>query len=181
MHDVYFLSASEDAPAALPVGERVLWGGHCAVAEYAFEEPASLPRWTLPEQTEVVVTDTRVLYADPLSRAGSELVWLWPQHLRLQPGNMETGRAAIATQIQLVCGAPQGAFPALVFAGGDLATVAEADRLANVFRQAIARFRVEHAAELGLSAPQSRMLSRQVIGPEFANYPGGEGQTVSLP
>jgi hypothetical protein len=159
---------------------RVLWSGRCAVAEYAFDEPNSLPRWTLPEETEVVVTDDRVVYRDVATGAAGELHWPWPQHLRVQPGNRATGRAATVTQIQLVCAGPGGTFPALVFAGGDLAAVGDADRLANVLRQAIARYRVEHAAELGMEAPQVRMLSRQVIGPEFSNYLGGEGQTVTL-
>src|SRR6201995_4252846 len=171
MPEMFFLSA----PGAALVHslrasfdtERVLWRGRCAVAEYAFDEPASLPRWTLPEETEVVVTETRVVYLDMVRRVGGELHWPWPQHLRVQPGNRETGRAATVTQIQLVCSGPGGAFPALVFAGGEPSAVGDADRLANVLRQAIARFRVENAAELGLSMPQSRMLSRLVIAPEF--------------
>ena len=178
MSDQFFLSAS-GAPAAA-AGARVLWTGRCAVAEYAFEEPSSLPRWTLPEETEVVVTEDRVAYRDVVTGATGELRWLHPQHLRVQPGNRDTGRSATVTQIQLVCNGPGGSFPALVFAGGDLTTVGDADRLANVLRQAIARYRVENANELGISAPQARMLSRLVIGPEFSNYQGGEGQTVSL-
>ncbi|MDY7084897.1 MAG: translation initiation factor 2 [Actinomycetota bacterium] len=160
--------------------ERILWSGHTAVAEYAFDEPASLPRWTLPEQTEVVVTDQRVLYRGPGAGDTGELRWPWPQHLRVQPGNRDTGRQATVTQIQLVCAGPGGTFPALVFAGGDLASVGDADRVANTLRQAIARYRVEHATALGIAPPQVRMLSRLVIGPEFNNFPGGEGQTVSL-
>src|SRR3712207_6887493 len=39
---------------------------------------------------------------------------------------------------------------------------------------------VDNADKLGLSTPQARMLSRLLIGPEFSNYQGGEGQTVSL-
>jgi hypothetical protein len=61
-----------------------------------------------------------------------------------------------------------------------LATVGDADRLANVIRQAIARFRVDNVSKLGLSASQGRMLSRLLIGPEFRNHQGGDGQTVSL-
>ena len=185
MPDKFFLSSSgtfvsgADLMASVQ-GERVLWSGHCAVAEYAFDEPASLPRWTLAEETEVVVTEERVVYANFASQAVGELRWHWPQHLRVQPGNRDTGRSATVTQIQLVCAGPDESFPALVFAGGDLAAVRDADRLANVLRQAIARFRVEHAAELGLTLPQGRMLSRLVIAPEFSNYQGGEGQTVSL-
>ncbi|MCY1140637.1 translation initiation factor 2 [Actinoplanes sp. Pm04-4] len=174
-----------DAALAAPqivlgAGERVLWSGHCAVAEYAFDEPASLPRWTLPEETEVVITDQRALYLGPGSADTGELRWPWPQHLRVQPGSRDSGRQATVTQIQLVCGGPNGSFPALVFAGGDLATVRDADRVANLLRQAIARYRVENAGELGIAAPQVRMLSRLVIGPEFNNFQGGEGQTVSL-
>jgi hypothetical protein len=180
MSDKYFLAASGTSPIGDAPGSRVLWSGRCAVAEYAFEEPSSLPRWTLPEETEVVVTDDRVVYRDVTTGATGELQWPWPQHLRVQPGNRDTGRSATVTQIQLVCAGPAGTFPALVFAGGDLATVSDADRLANVLRQAIARYRVEHAGELGIPAPQTRMLSRLVIGPEFSNYQGGEGQTVSL-
>jgi hypothetical protein len=39
---------------------------------------------------------------------------------------------------------------------------------------------VDNADKLGLSASQARMLSRLLIGPEFRNHQGGEGQTVSL-
>src|SRR3954453_10707704 len=174
MPEIFFLSASGADPVRsllTSLGtERVLWSGRCAVAEYAFEEPASLPRWTLPEETDVFVTETRVAFVDPAVQAGGELHWPWPQHLRVQPGNRETGRAATVTQIQLVCGGPEGTFPALVFAGGDLSTIKDADRLANVLRQSIARFRVEYSADLGLAAPQARMLSRLVIGPEFSNH-----------
>ncbi|GAA0541175.1 hypothetical protein GCM10010172_23120 [Paractinoplanes ferrugineus] len=179
MIDKFFL-AEPGTSAGDTAGARVLWSGRCAVAEYAFEEPSSLPRWTLPEETEVFVTDDRVIYRDAATGSTGDLPWPWPQHLRVQPGNRDSGRSATVTQIQLVCAGPSGTFPALVFAGGDIATVGDADRLANVLRQAIARYRVEHAAELGIPAPQVRMLSRLVIGPEFSNYQGGEGQTVSL-
>ncbi|MEU8236851.1 translation initiation factor 2 [Actinoplanes missouriensis] len=182
MFHQHFLSAPGTDLGPLDTGERVLWQGHCAVAEYAFDEASSLPRWTLPEDTEVLVTDRRVRYtlANPSTLSSGELFWLWPQHLRVQPGNREVGRNATVTQIQLVCNGPGGSFPALVFAGGALGTVGDADRLANVMRQAIARFRVENANEIGVPAPQARMLSRLVIGPEFSNYQGGEGQTVTL-
>ncbi|MEV4349585.1 translation initiation factor 2, partial [Actinoplanes sp. NPDC049596] len=158
----------------------MLWSGQCAVAEYAFDEPASMPRWTLPEETEVVVTEERVVYRDPVTQSTGELRWPWPQHLRVQPGNRDAGRSATVTQIQLVCAGPHGSFPALVFAGGDLTAVSDADRLANTLRQAIARYRVEHAGELGIPVLQTRMLSRLVIGPEFNNFQGGDGQTVTL-
>ncbi len=176
---------SADVFGPLEGGERVMWRGHAGVAEYAFDRAASLPRWTLPETTEVLVTDRRVIYAyapesgDQVITSG-ELRWLWPQYLRLQPGARSTGRGPSASQIQLVCGASDGSFPALVFAGGELRTVADADRMANVLRQTIARFRVDHATPLGLSAGQARMLSRLLIGPEFMNHQGGDGQTVSL-
>ncbi|MFD0520105.1 translation initiation factor 2 [Paractinoplanes durhamensis] len=179
MTDKYF-PAAPGVSAGDAAASRVLWSGRCAVAEYAFEEPNSLPRWTLPEETEVVVTDDRVIYRDVSTGATGDLRWPWPQHLRVQPGNRDSGRSATVTQIQLVCAGPGGTFPALVLAGGDIATVGDADRLANVLRQTIARYRVEHAAELGIPAPQGRMLSRLVIGPEFSNYQGGEGQTVTL-
>ncbi|MET0423368.1 MAG: translation initiation factor 2 [Actinoplanes sp.] len=184
MPDKYFMSAGgADFAGSLTDSlhnERILWTGRCAVAEYAFDEPASLPRWTLPEETEVVVTDQRVVYRDSETGHTGDLRWPWPQHLRVQPGNRDTGRTATVTQIQLVCNGPDETFPALVFAGGDVTTVGDADRLANVLRQSIARYRVENAADLGLTAAQARMLSRLVIGPEFNNYLGGEGQTVSL-
>ncbi|MFC7527805.1 translation initiation factor 2 [Actinoplanes sp. GCM10030250] len=182
MFHQHFLSASSTDLGPLDDGERVLWQGHCAVAEYGFDEASSLPRWTLPEATGVLVTDRRIryTYADATTQSSGEMFWLWPQHLRVQPGNRETGRNATVTQIQLVCNGPDGSFPALVFAGGDLGTVADADRLANVMRQAIARFRVEYADEIGVPAPQARMLSRLAIGPEFNNYQGGQGQTVTM-
>src|SRR5690348_13703929 len=87
MSDKFFLAASGSAPAGDAPGSRVLWSGRCAVAEYAFEEPSSLPRWTLPEETEVVITDDRVVYRDVTTGATGELQWPWPQHLRVQPGN----------------------------------------------------------------------------------------------
>jgi hypothetical protein len=186
MFDQHFLSsaAREDIFGPLHGGERAMWRGRCGVAEYAFEEAASLPRWTLPESTDVLVTDQRVLYAytaaDGHQVRSGELRWLWPQHLRVQPGQVSRDRGAAATQIQLVCGGTDGTYPALVFAGGDLATVSDADRVANVIRQSIARFRVDNAAKLGLSTGQARMLSRLLIGPEFRNHQGGEGETVSL-
>src|SRR5690349_9247602 len=119
MPDKYFASAdsghgtlpSFPAPtSAVPAGsslrdslpsatERVLWSGQCAVAEYAFDEPASMPRWTLPEETEVVVTEERVIYRDPTTLSTGELRWPWPQHLRVQPGNRDSGRSATVTQI----------------------------------------------------------------------------------
>jgi hypothetical protein len=192
MPDSHFLPTAlptghSDVFGPLQGGERALWQGRCAVAEYAFDEAASLPRWALPESTEVLVTDNRVMYAytrsespDDLEVTSGELRWIYPQHLRVQPGARTTGRAAAAAQIQLVCAASDGSFPALVFAGGDLATVGEADKLANLIRHAIARFRVDHAEQLGLSTPQARMLSRLLIGPEFSNFQGGEGQTVTM-
>ncbi|BCJ42769.1 hypothetical protein GCM10010168_04900 [Actinoplanes ianthinogenes] len=182
MFHQHFLSAPGTDLGPLDSGERVLWHGRCAVAEYAFDEASSLPRWTLPEGAEVLVTDRRVryTYADENTLSNGELFWLWPQHLRVQPGNRDVGRNATVTQIQLVCTGPAGSYPALVFAGGDLATVGDADKLANVLRQAIARFRVENATEIGVAPAHARMLAKLVIGPEFTNYQGGEGQTVTL-
>lgn len=182
MFHQHFLSAPGTDLGPLDSGERVLWRGRCAVAEYAFDEASSLPRWTLPEETDVLVTDRRVRYthAGENTLSSGELFWLWPQHLRVQPGNRDIGRTATVTQIQLVCNGPEGSFPALVFAGGDLATVGDADKLANVLRQAIARFRVENQTEIGVAPAHARMLSRLVIGPEFQNFQGGEGQTVTL-
>jgi hypothetical protein len=182
MFHQHFLSPAGTDLGPLDGGERVLWRGRCAVAEYAFDEASSLPRWTLPEETDVIVTDRRVRYVLDVAETQSsgELFWLWPQHLRVQPGNRETGRSGTVTQIQLVCKGPEGTFPALVFAGGELSTVAAADHLANTMRQAIARFRVENADLIGVPAVQARMLSRLVIGPEFSNHLGGQGQTVTL-
>ncbi|GGL01913.1 translation initiation factor 2 [Mangrovihabitans endophyticus] len=165
-------------------GEREMWRGRCGIAEYAFDEPASMPRWTLPESTEVLVTDQRLLYVHAAD-GGDEIVcgelrWLWPQYLRVQPGARGGDRGAAATQVQLVCGGADGTHPAMVLAGGDIATVADADHLANAIRQAIARFRVENAEKLGLGSGQARMLSRLLMAPEFSNHQGGEGQTVSL-
>jgi hypothetical protein len=182
MFHQHFLSPAGTDLGPLDSGERVLWRGRCAVAEYAFDEASSLPRWTMPEETDVIVTDRRVRYVDASDdtyRSG-ELFWLWPQHLRVQPGNRETGRNGTVTQIQLVCKGPDGTFPALVFAGGELIKINAADHLANTIRQAIARFRVENADLIGVPAVQARMLSRQVIGPEFSNHLGGKGQTVTL-
>jgi len=187
MHDQPFPThvLAVDVFGPLEGGERELWRGRAGVAEYAFDQAASLPRWTLPETTEVLVTDRRVVYAyasdeNATQITSGELRWLWPQYLRVQPGARTSDRGGAATQIQLVCGAADGSFPALVFAGGDLSSVADADRMANVLRQAVARFRVENAEKLGLTTPQARMLSRLLIGPEFSNHQGGEGQTVSL-
>src|SRR4051812_6904516 len=98
MPDKYFLSATGTDLAGSAARARVLWSGHCAVAEYAFEEPNSLPRWTLPEETEVWVLEDRVVYRDVVTGATGELHWSWPQHLRVQPGSRDTGRTATATQ-----------------------------------------------------------------------------------
>lgn len=191
MLDPHFLPATvlpatrSDVFGPLQGGERGLWQGRCAVAEYAFDEAGSLPRWALPESTEVLVTDQRIVYAYTRSESAAglevtsgELRWLWPQHLRVQPGARAAGHAA--AQIQLVCSASDGSFPALVFAGGELSTVGDVDKLANLMRHSIARFRVDNAGPLGLSTPEVRMLSRLLIGPEFSNFQGGEGQTVTL-
>ncbi|BEL11486.1 hypothetical protein Q0Z83_096770 [Actinoplanes sichuanensis] len=182
MFHQHFLSPEGTDLGPLDGGERVLWRGRCAVAEYAFDEASSLPRWTLPEETDVIVTDRRVRYVhdSESTHSSGELFWLWPQHLRVQPGNRETGRNGTVTQIQLVCKGPEGTFPALVFAGGELSKISAADHLANTMRQAIARFRVENADLIGVPAVQARMLSRLVIGPEFSNHLGGQGQTVTM-
>lgn len=186
MFDQHFLSTTAQLTDTVPLqgGERILWSGRCGVAEYAFDEAASMPRWTLPETTGVLVTDRRVHYVhtdeDGTRTRSGELRWLWPQHLRVQPGARTRDRGAAATQIQLVCAGADGTYPALVFAGGDLATVGDADRMANLIRQAIARFRIDNADKLGLTFQQSRMLSRTLIGPEFRNHQGGDGQTASL-
>src|SRR4029450_4243646 len=98
-------AAPADAYGPLQDGERVMWRGRCGVAEYAFDEAASLPRWTLPESTDVLVTDHRVLYAHTGHeghQGAGELRWLWPRHLRVQPGARSRDRGAAATQIQLV-------------------------------------------------------------------------------
>ncbi|MCA2213392.1 translation initiation factor 2 [Jidongwangia harbinensis] len=179
MSEQHFLSSPTGSSGALHGAERVMWRGHCGVAEYGFHEPDSLPLWTLPESTEVLVTDQRVRFSCAGTGAG-ELRWLWPQHLRLQPGSPSTDRGTAATQVQLVCAGTDGGWPALVLAGGDLTSVAEADHLANTVRQAIARFRVDNADKLGLTIPQARMLSRLLMAPEFRNHQGGDGQTVSL-
>jgi hypothetical protein len=176
---------STDIFGPLEGRERELWRGRAGVAEYAFDQAASLPRWTLPETTEVLVTDRRMVYAyaaddrEPRITSG-ELRWLWPQHLRVQPGARSSDRGLAATQIQLVCASADAGFPALVLAGGDVFAVGDADRLANVLRQAIARFRVDNINRLGLSVSSARLLSRLLIGPEFTNHQGGEGQTVTL-
>jgi hypothetical protein len=180
MTDQHFLSSlGTDTFGPLHGGERVMWRGQCGVAEYAFHEAESLPLWTLPEDTEVLVTDQRVRFSTAGAGAG-EVRWLWPQHLRVQPGSRSTDRGAAATQVQLVCAGADGGWPALVLAGGDLTSVAKADHLANTVRQAIARFRVDNADKLGLTTPQARMLSRLLMAPEFRNHQGGDGQTVSL-
>src|SRR6201989_1202628 len=96
---------SADVFGPLEGGERVMWRGRAGVAEYAFDQAASLPRWTLPETTDILVTDRRVIYAyatedaDQVITSG-ELRWLWPQYLRLQPGARTTDRGAAASQIQ---------------------------------------------------------------------------------
>lgn len=179
--------------------ERVLWQGHTAVAEFALsDEEASSPRWSLPETTEVTITDRRIAYAHVVHGPGvwpplpqtpesaiptdelttGETRWLWPQHLRVQPGPRAAGSVS---EIHLVCGPADDHWPTVVLAGGDLTTVAEADRVANLLRRAIVQFRLDNAHGLSLSTPQARMLSRLLITPEFRNHPGGAGQTVSLP
>jgi hypothetical protein len=176
-----------DVLGPLSDGERALWRGRCAVAEYAFDQAASLPRWTLPETTEVLVTNHRIRYAHPPAHdpadtrvMSGELRWLHPEHIRIQPGQVANGRPVSATQLQLVCPGADGSYPALVFAGGELGEVSDADKLANVIRHAIARFRVDNATQLGLTVEQARQMAKMLIGPEFSNREGGEGQTVTL-
>ncbi|GAA2547457.1 hypothetical protein GCM10010435_15900 [Winogradskya consettensis] len=176
-----------DVFGPLPDGERSLWHGRCAVAEYAFDQAASLPRWTLPETTEVLVTNRRIRYAhtsrenpDDLRVTSGEVLWYYPEHIRVQPGPVVDGRPVAATQLQLVCAGADGSFPALVFAGGELGEVSHADKVANVIRHAIARFRVNHAGDLGLSVEVARELAKMLVGPEFVNAEGGDGQTVTL-
>lgn len=174
---------SADAVARPEVGERVMWRGRVGLAEYAFEQASSLPFWTLPESTQVLVTDRRVVWAnnpERPDRATGEVRWLWPQHLSLQPGARSPDRGSMASQVQLICAAADGSYPAVVFAGGDLKTVGDADKLANALRLAVARYRVDHAERLGIAEHQTRVLSRLLIGPEFSSRPGGQGQTVSL-
>ena len=186
MREPRFLCSTPDSAEVVArpePGERAMWRGRAGIAEYAFDQPSSLPLWTLPESTHVLVTDRRVIYAnnpEQPDRATGEVRWLWPQHLRLQPGPRSADPGSPPGQVQLVCAAADGSFPALVLAGGDLRTVGDADKLANVLRVAIARYRLDHADRLGLAEPQTRMLSRLLIGAEFSNHPGGEGQTVSL-
>ncbi len=120
----YSVAPSAGVLGRLEGGERVMWQGRAAVAEYAFDRAASLPRWTLPECTDVLVTNRRVLYsyasdAQDLEIISGELRWLWPQYLRVQPGARSTDRGAAASQIQLVCASADGGFPALVFAAGE--------------------------------------------------------------
>ena len=202
----YFLSASRSGGLLQPEflagnrrPERVLWQGRAAVAEFALEDgELAPPRWSLPESTEVTITDRRVAYAHVVRGPGvwppyqgpnagpapvdeitsGETRWLWPQHLRVQPG---ARRDDSVSEIHLVCGSADGGWPTLVLAGGDLTTVGDADPVANLMRRAIAQFRLDNADALSLSTPQTRMLSRLLITPEFRNFPGGAAQTVSLP
>ncbi len=219
MQTSYFLSVDQ-APAAagglvaVAGGERVLWHGRAAIAEYAAPGlPAGTPpTWTLPVSTEVLVTDRRLAFAhavrpvtvgaprvwppyqvlSPTAEGAGEIAcgevrWQWPHVVGVRPGDaaLPTDRALAAaparpTRVGLVCAA-RDAEPALLLAGGDLATVADADRLGNLLRRAIVQFRLDHAAMLGLLVPKARMLSRLLIDPEFQNYPGGPGRAVELP
>jgi hypothetical protein len=117
------------------------------------------------------------------SLASGELRWLWPQELRVRPGTPARGpgREATPTQVLLVCGTAVGSRPTLVLSGGELTSVTGADRVANLLRRSIAQFRLDNARTLELSTPRARMLSRLLIGPEFADHLGGPGQTVPLP
>ncbi len=206
----YFLTVRRDRGSRdhmiLSGGERLLWHGRCAVAE--FSGPAAVDagpsRWQLPPATEVLVTDRRLAFAYPVRPvsagpprvwppyrtvpslpdsppdgdgdvAAGEVRWQWPHHLALHPGD-----AARAPRLGLVCEG-RGTRPMLVLAGGDVATVSEADRLANLVRRAVAQFRLDHATMLGLPTAEARMLARLLIDPEFANYPGGAGQSVHVP
>lgn len=205
----YFLSAAPsgrllqpefvDGDRQLSGTEQVLWQGRAAVAEFALEDgELAPPRWSLPESTEVTITDRRVAYSHVVRGPGQwppyqgpaagpppvhevtsgETRWLWPQHLRVQPGARSDDSVS---EIHLVCGSADGGWPTLVLAGGDLAAVGDADRVANLLRRAIVQFRLDNPGGLSLSTPQSRMLSRLLITPEFSNHLGGPAQTVSLP
>jgi hypothetical protein len=119
--------------------------------------------------------------AEPDAVARGEVRWLWPHELRVRPGvSRAPGRDARPTQVLLVCETAGGERPALVLSGGDLTAVSDADRLANLLRRTIAQFRLDHARTLDLSVAHARMLSRLLIGPEFAGHLGGPGRTLTL-
>src|SRR3954462_14458153 len=104
-----------DVFGPLEGGERGMWRGRAGVAQDAFARAPPLPRWTLPEATEILITDRRVVYAyAPTDRdqaiTSGELRWLWPQYLRLQPGGRPPDRGPAATQIQLSAARPTAAF-----------------------------------------------------------------------
>jgi hypothetical protein len=134
------------------------------------------------------------------NQAVGHIRWHWPYHLYVCPGQSSPataggpgegaqrgGRAAglvhqQATRVLLVCGAAQaGGKPVLVLSGGDLDTVTAADALANVIRRAVAGYRLDNAAAIGLSPLHAQALSRRLVGPAFANRLDGPPQAVNLP
>jgi hypothetical protein len=208
----FFLSEQRTPAArrALEVtgGERVLWQGRCALAE--FPDPSavdvSAPAWELPPTTEVLVTDRRLAFAHRVQPVSVGAPRVWPPYRALRPvpaaDPAAPGEAVLGelrwqwpehlavdpgadmpgatARIGLVCGA-RDARPMLLLGAGDLTDVTAADRLANLLRRAVVQFRLDHAAMLGLPVPRERMLARLLIDAEFDNRPGGPGATLHVP
>jgi hypothetical protein len=166
--------ASADGPGALYVASanrrpsravghiRWHWPYHLYVCPGRLGSPAARPGGSDPDDLPAGVTGPEVDAPGGGRPAG-------PAHPQ-------------ATRLLLVCGAPQaGGKPALVLFGGDLADLPAADALANTIRRAVAAFRLERAAQLGLTPVHAQALSRRLIGPDFANRLGGRAQAVTLP
>lgn len=187
------------APVRLELGERILWRGRTDLAEHRYTETMDrhAVRWTLPGGADVVVTDRRIAYASAggslyhasadhrPGRAVGHIRWHWPYHLYVCPGRLGGPEAPAdrqATRLLLVCGAAQaGGKPVLVLSGGDLADLPAADALANTIRRAVAAFRLDRAAAIGINPVHAQALSRRLVGPAFANRLGGPPQAVNLP
>lgn len=99
-HYSHFLTVDEADPAAelvpLAGGERVLWRGRAALAEYPGPGmPAgSPPNWTLPTSTDVVVTDRRLAFAHAVKPVTVGAPQTWPPYQALSPTSAPEGAVA---------------------------------------------------------------------------------------
>ena len=94
-HQTHFLAVGRaprpDEPGVglvpLAGGERVLWHGRAALAEYPGPGlPAgSPPNWTLPTSTEVLVTDRRLAFAHAVRPVTVGAPQVWPPYQALSP------------------------------------------------------------------------------------------------
>ncbi len=110
----------------------------------------------------------------------------WPHRLYVLPARdgipgTPPGRLARGSRVLVVCAAyrTEGR-PTLLLCEGDVGAVPGADRLANILRTAILRFRLRRAQELGLFPADVAGLRAALTAPGFATRTGGRSQGINL-